>query len=73
MDNLDRWEFIPRGDGEGMVSLVCRDLGMDCPFEMEGTSAGEIMRQFIDHADSAHKMPVLSSDIIFRIQHAMKK
>jgi predicted small metal-binding protein len=46
---------------------------MDCPFEAEGTTAGEIMRQFIDHAESAHKMPVLSSDIIFRVQQAMKK
>jgi len=56
-----------------MASLMCRDLGMDCPFEAEGTTAGEIKRQFIDHAESAHKMPVLSSDIIFRVQQAMKK
>jgi predicted small metal-binding protein len=52
---------------------MCKDLGMDCPFETEGTTIAEIMKQFIDHAETAHEMPVLSPDMIFRVQLAMKK
>jgi predicted small metal-binding protein len=56
-----------------MASLICKDLGMDCSFEATGTTEREVMRQFIDHAESAHKMSVLSPDIIFRVQKAIKK
>ena len=56
-----------------MVSLSCRDLGMDCSFEMTGTTERELLKKFIDHAESVHQMPVLTADVIFRIQKAMKK
>jgi predicted small metal-binding protein len=46
---------------------------MDCPFEAEGTTNHELMRKFIDHAESAHKMQVLPADIIFKVQKAMRK
>ncbi len=56
-----------------MVSLMCRDLGMDCPFEATGTTDQEIMRQFINHAEHAHKMSVLPADIIYQVQKSIKK
>jgi predicted small metal-binding protein len=56
-----------------MVSLTCRDLGMDCSFEATGTTDREIMRQFIDHAESAHKMSVLPANIIYWVQKSIKK
>jgi predicted small metal-binding protein len=56
-----------------MVSLMCKDVGMDCSFEATGTTEREIMRQFIDHAESAHKMVVLPADIIYRVQKSIKK
>jgi len=56
-----------------MVSLSCRDLGMDCSFETTGTTEREILRKFIDHAESAHDMPVLTADVILRVQKAIKK
>ncbi len=52
---------------------MCRDLGMDCPFEATGTTDQEIMRQFINHAEHAHKMSVLPADIIYRVQKSIKK
>jgi predicted small metal-binding protein len=56
-----------------MVSFTCRDLGMDCSFETTGTTNSEIMKKFIDHAQSAHNMPVLTADVIFKVKKALKK
>jgi len=56
-----------------MVSLTCKDLGMDCSFEATGKTNQEIMRQFIDHAESAHRMAVLPADIIYQVQKSIKK
>jgi predicted small metal-binding protein len=55
-----------------MVSLTCRELGMDCSFEMTGTTNSEIMKRFIDHAQSAHNLPVLTADVLFKVKKAIK-
>jgi len=46
---------------------------MDCSFEAKGTTNHELMRKFIDHAETAHKMQVLPADVIFKVQQAIKK
>ncbi len=46
---------------------------MDCSFEATGTTEIEVMRKFIDHAGSAHKMDVLTADVIYRVQKVIKK
>jgi predicted small metal-binding protein len=46
---------------------------MDCPFETTGTTDTEIMKKFIDHAQSAHNMSVLTADVIFNVKKALKK
>jgi predicted small metal-binding protein len=52
---------------------LCKDLGIDCTFEVTGATNNEIMRKFIDHAGSAHNMDLLTADVIYRIQQAIKK
>lgn len=56
-----------------MASFMCKDIGIDCPFEAHGSSNHELMRKFIDHAEPAHKMQVLSADVIFKVQNAIRK
>jgi len=56
-----------------MVSFTCRDLGVDCSFETRGMTDSEIMKKFIDHAESAHNMPVLTADVILKVKKAIKK
>jgi predicted small metal-binding protein len=56
-----------------MVSFACRDLGMDCSFETTGTTDSEIVKKFIDHAQSAHNMPVLTADVIFKVKKAIRQ
>jgi predicted small metal-binding protein len=56
-----------------MASLSCKDIGIDCPFEAQGITDHELMRKFIEHADPVHNMQVLSADVIFKVQNAIKK
>jgi predicted small metal-binding protein len=66
-----KW-YQTRGD-LSMASNICRDLGMECSFQATGTTDTEVMREFINHAASAHKMEVLSADVIFKVQNVIKK
>jgi predicted small metal-binding protein len=56
-----------------MASFNCKDLGMDGSFKVTGATEREIMRKFIDYAETELKMPVLSADVIYRVQKAIKK
>ena len=56
-----------------MVSCTCRDLGIDCSYETTGTTEREIMKKFHEHFVSAHKIHVLTADVIFKIQKGIKK
>lgn len=56
-----------------VMSFRCKDIGMDCSFEVQGSTAHELMRKFIDHAEPAHNMQVLSADIIFNVHNAIIK
>ena len=50
---------------------LCRDLGLDCSFEVTGATPAELMRKFIDHARSAHHMDVLTADVLYRVHKAI--
>jgi predicted small metal-binding protein len=56
-----------------VMSFRCKDIGMDCSFEAQGSTEHELMRKFIDHAEPAHNMQVLSADVIFHVQNAIIK
>jgi predicted small metal-binding protein len=56
-----------------MVSLNCRDLGMDQEFKLTGTDEREIMRNFIEYTETELKIPYLTADTIFRVKMAIKK
>jgi len=56
-----------------MLSFTCKDLGMDCSFKTTGKTDTEIIKKFIDHSESAHNMPVLTADVIFKVKKAIKK
>ena len=56
-----------------MAFCICKDLGIDCSFEATGTTDNEVMRKFIDHAESAHNMNLLTADVIYRVQKVIKK
>jgi predicted small metal-binding protein len=55
------------------LSLRCRDIGMDCPFEVIETSRPGLMRKYAEHAESLHNLPFLSADQLLKIHRAIKK
>jgi len=59
--------------GFHMMSLNCRDLGMDHSLELTGRNEQEIMRKFISHAESNLQMPVLTADTIYRVKMSIRK
>lgn len=63
----DEMERIP------LASIKCGDLGMDCSFEVKGTTEREIIRQLLSHMESEHAIPVLTADVLFRIKKGIKK
>ncbi len=38
-----------------MFKYACRDLGVDCDFEVTGASVEEVMQKVFAHAQFAHK------------------
>lgn len=55
------------------LSFCCKTIGMNCSHEIRGSTAQELMKKFIDHAETAHNMQVLAADVILRVQNAIKK
>ena len=56
-----------------LASIKCGDLGMDCSFEVKGTTERELIRQLIEHMESEHNIPVLTADVLLRIKKGIKK
>jgi len=56
-----------------MPSFTCKDIGMECSHVSSGTTNQELMRNFIAHAGSTHKIHVLPAEVIYRVQKAIKK
>ena len=55
-----------------MLYCKCRDLGMDCEFEITGTTENDIIKKFIKHSESVHHIPVLTADAIFKLEKSIK-
>jgi predicted small metal-binding protein len=56
-----------------MMSLNCRDLGLDHSYEVTGADVREVMRNFILYAETELKMPVLTADTIYRVRQSIKR
>ena len=68
--------YQPDQDGERIQripSFACKDIGINNTFETRAATDQEPMKKYIDHAESAHHMQVLSADVIFKLQKAIKK
>jgi len=48
-----------------MASINCEDIGFDCSLILPGSIEWGILKRFIEHPQSAHKISVLSADVIF--------
>jgi predicted small metal-binding protein len=56
-----------------MPSFVCRDLGMDCPFEAKAPTEAELMKKIAEHAKNVHKIDPVPADLAEKIKKVIKK
>jgi predicted small metal-binding protein len=56
-----------------MLSLNCGDVGIGSSFELTGSTEPEIMRKYIQYAETELKMPVLTADTIYRVHKSIRR
>jgi len=57
-----------------MPSFKCKDIGMNCKFEVKNAaSEQELMEQIKLHAKSAHNVQQITPDLEQKIKKAIKK
>ena len=52
--------------------LRCRDVGMDCDFEVRGSSEDEVMRQAAAHAQRTHGIQEITPELADRVRKAIR-
>lgn len=57
-----------------MASFKCKDIGMDCKFEVKNASSkDEIMKLMAVHAKETHKMDTVDQDLAAKIVSKIKE
>ena len=49
--------------------ISCRDVGVDCDFQAEGSSLDEIMQLCADHGIAEHNMKGFGPELYAKIKH----
>jgi len=54
--------------------VKCKDVGMDCPFEIRGASSEqELMSLLPIHVKLAHKMETIPPELVEKVKKVIKK
>ena len=53
--------------------LSCRDVGVECDFEVHGKDEAEILRKAAEHAKGCHKGVQLTPELQAKIRAAIKE
>jgi len=56
-----------------MGSINCKDVGFDCSFVATGATERDVIRRYIEHAESAHNISVFTADILYGVKKGIKK
>jgi predicted small metal-binding protein len=52
--------------------LRCRDVGMDCDFEVRATTEAEILQRAAEHAQTAHGMREVPEEVVAKVRAAIR-
>ena len=52
--------------------FLCKDIGMDCPFEVHADTEEELMQKIAEHGKEAHGMTEMSAEVLEKIKQAIK-
>jgi predicted small metal-binding protein len=56
-----------------MPSIKCKDIGMDCDFEVKDENRDEMMQVLLLHAEKTHNMKILPPDNMHKVQKAIRE
>lgn len=51
----------------------CREIGMDCDFQVTGKEAADLIPQIAEHARNTHQMEEISEELKDRINDSIKR
>ncbi len=51
--------------------LRCKDVGMDCDFEVRGETEQEILQKAGEHAKTKHNMTEIPDDVLTKVRSAI--
>ncbi len=60
-------------EGEIMLSIKCKDVGMKCDFEVEARTDNELVNKFQEHISKVHNVKTITPDMFTKIRKAIKK
>ena len=52
--------------------LRCKDVGMDCDFEVRATTEAEILQRAAEHAQTAHGMREIPQEVVAKVRAAIR-
>jgi predicted small metal-binding protein len=52
--------------------LKCRDVGMDCDFEVRATTEEEILQRAAEHAQTAHGLKEIPQEVVTKVRAAIR-
>lgn len=55
-----------------MFSFKCKDVGMDCGFEVKDADKNSLLMKIADHAKTAHGMAEIPPDLKDKVVAAIK-
>ena len=56
-----------------MPSIKCKDIGMECGFELKDEDRDELMQILALHAEKTHNMKTIPPDVMQKVQQAIKE
>jgi predicted small metal-binding protein len=56
-----------------MASLKCKDIGMQCGFEVKDDDENELMKILALHAENTHNIKEISPELAEKVKKAIKR
>ena len=56
-----------------MPSIKCKDVGLDCDFEVAADTEDELMKKIAEHAAEVHDMKTIPPEVIEKVKRAIEE
>jgi len=71
-ESVDSVHIDDKGRCKMAKVLRCRDVGMDCDFEVRAGTEEEILKKAAEHAQTAHNMKEITKEVVEKVRAAIR-